>query len=57
MTEKICPVCNRKVGEWHTDGVHPSCRPKLRQLADERGIGARLSQRQRDDILGRINRR
>jgi Zn-finger nucleic acid-binding protein len=53
---KICPVCNRKVGEWHTGGVHPACMPKLKELWKERGIGARLTQAQRDDILRGINR-
>lgn len=55
MADKLCPVCNRKVGSWHTNGVHPTCEPKLRELWRERGIGARLSQPQRDAILRGVN--
>jgi len=57
MGDKICPVCNRKVGAWHASGVHPSCEPKLKQLWKERGIGARLTQAQRDEILREVNTR
>lgn len=56
MTEKLCVVCQKKVGAWHESGVHPACEPKMKKLWDERGIGARLSQPQRDAILRGINR-
>ena len=56
MSEKLCPVCNRKVGEWHASGIHPACVPKMKELWKERGIGARLTQAQRDDILRGVNR-
>lgn len=53
--EKLCVVCGKKVGNWHANGVHPSCLPKMEKLWDERGIGARLSQSQRDAILRGVN--
>lgn len=55
MAEKLCVVCNKKVGAWHTSGVHPSCEPKLKELWKERGIGAGMTQAQRDAILRGVN--
>ena len=57
MAEKFCPVCNRKVGAWHASGIHPACVPKMKDLWAERGIGARLTQAQRDAILREVNTR
>lgn len=53
--EKLCVVCQKKVGAWHANGVHPSCEPKMKELWKERGIGASLTQAQRDAILRGIN--
>lgn len=25
----MCPVCGKKVGSWHTDGIHPACRKRV----------------------------
>lgn len=59
-----CPVCGKKVGEWHKDGVHPKCReaamPELPAMPASPdgslagGIRA-MTQKQRDAILRRLN--
>lgn len=69
----MCPVCGKKVGAWHKEGVHPKCKEKGGTL--QRGSivtlqageaiapagyaeGIRkLSQQDRDRLLRLINRR
>jgi len=67
----ICPVCGKKVGSWHQSGVHPACARKVQRFETKTPMHpidrARLnrgtpeaikamSQKQRDEILRRINR-
>lgn len=67
----MCPVCSKKVGAWHKDGIHPACRSKViadvaqrtvatvsgkaRPMEYSAAIG-RMSQSQRDAILRGVNR-
>ena len=31
----MCPVCSKKVGAWHKDGVHPACAKKVERLSPD----------------------
>lgn len=65
-TPRVCPVCGKKVGAWHADGVHPKCRDKpaaVRQRYEQLPAEVsgdyirRMSQKERDAILRRMNTR